>query len=161
MIVSVIALVLALGFAVYGTILVRRMKGLAHGAREKLIKFALVAVACTVGLLLQCALLLYSTFKSSASSTSTIVAIILVLLVELLPGGILLATIRQPRAEGVDTWWQDLIWWNYMRASSDTLSRRKTTNSQRSNTATTSASPSRSPTASGSASGEAGPTSNF
>lgn len=100
MIVSIVALVLAVGFAVYGTILLRRMKGLAHNAREKLIKFALVAVACTIGLLLQCVLLLYSTFKSSNSTTSTVVAIVLVLIVELLPGGILLGTIRQPRAEG-------------------------------------------------------------
>lgn len=121
-IVSAIALLLALGFIIYGSILVRRMTGLTHGAREKLIKFALVAVACTIGLLLQCALLLYSTFKSSDSPTPIVLAIVLVLIVELLPGGILLATIRQPRAHGVETWWQDFIWCAYMKSRGRTSS---------------------------------------
>ena len=177
-IVSAVAFVLAMGFMIYGTILLHRMTGLAHNARDKLIKFALVAVACTIGLLLQCALLLYSTFKKSGSSTSTIVAIVLVLIVELLPGGILLATIRQPRAEGtnnpdiqyaefsyeetgVDTWWQDFIWCFYLKASAETLSsRRRTSNSQRPTSATTEG-VSNTPTASHSGIESGAPTSKF
>jgi hypothetical protein len=57
---------------------------------------AVVAVSCALGLVLQCALLLYSSFRDSDEETNTVLALTLLLIVELVPGAVLVFTLRQP-----------------------------------------------------------------
>lgn len=80
-------------------------------SNDTTVKFAVVTAACSIGLVLQCVLLLYSTFaESHASNTRTVVALVLLLIIELLPGGAMVITMRQPRATA-DSWiYRDWLW---------------------------------------------------
>lgn len=82
------------------------------GSLDRIVKFVLISTVCSLGLLLQCALLLYSTFKPSSRKTDTALAISLTLIVEVLPGLVLISFMRQPELAGL-TWYQDLVWCLY------------------------------------------------
>jgi hypothetical protein len=76
-----------------------------------------VAVTCTLGLMMQCALLLYSAFRPSNSSLNIVLAVMLVLLCEAVPGGVLVITIRQPKS-GAGRFLAELLWCFQGNASS-------------------------------------------
>lgn len=109
--VSVIALILAGGFMIYGIRLFLMVVGVS-GSLDRIVKFVLISTICSLGLLLQCALLLYSTFKPSTRRTDTALAIAFTLVVEVLPGLVLIAFMRQPELLGL-AWYQDLVWCFY------------------------------------------------
>jgi chromate transport protein ChrA len=109
--VSTIAFILAVGFMIYGLRLFLMVVGVS-GSLDRIIKFVLISTVCSLGLLLQCALLLYSTFKPASSKTDTALAISFTLVVEVLPGLVLIAFMRQPELAGL-TWYQDLVWCAY------------------------------------------------
>jgi len=89
-IVSFIALFITIGFIVYGSMLMKRLYGtadLSDSAKTQVFKFTAVTVLCSLGLLLQVALLLYTTFSSSID---TVAAVILEFIAELIPASVLL-----------------------------------------------------------------------
>jgi len=94
-IVSVIALIITIPFLTYGARLLysisKSMKGSTH--KQLLLKFLLVTITCSVALIAQCALLLYTSF---ASDISTVAALIVAIIVELIPGMVLILTVRVP-----------------------------------------------------------------
>lgn len=109
--VSAIAFIIAVGFMIYGLRLFLMVVGVS-GSLDRIVKFVLISIVCSLGLLLQCALLLYSTFNISDRQTDTALAISFTLVVEVLPGLVLVAFMRQPELVGL-TWYQDLIWCCY------------------------------------------------
>src|SRR5205823_6583205 len=62
--------------------------------RRTAVQFAIVAGTCALGLLLQCALLLYTTFGPKLSTPA---GVSLALIFELVPAFALVATMRQPK----------------------------------------------------------------
>jgi len=140
--ISLIALILAAGFMTYGLRLFLLVIQVA-GSRSRITKFGSIAIICSVGLLLQCALLLYSTFKPASHKTNTALAISFTLVVEVLPGIILIAFMRQPVLQGL-TWYQDLVWClyperNVVMPGTSNKSSYRSTKSARSNTGNSSA----------------------
>lgn len=111
MFVSVTSFIIAAGFLVYGTRLIRLLGAMTQDVRSSLVKvrqvfvrwwslsphttqFTLVSVACSLGLLIECALLLYAAFGQN--NISTVVALVLLIIVEIVPAIALIATMRQP-----------------------------------------------------------------
>lgn len=66
-IVSVIAAVLGLGFIIYGIILIRVLVSSSTVNVRSVVSFTAVAVTCAPGLLVQCGVLLYTTFAPRQS----------------------------------------------------------------------------------------------
>jgi len=101
---AVIALVLAVGFIFYGTtVSVILSRGSAKNYRIT-IQFSFIAAVCAIALISQSVLLLYTTF---APSVNTVTGLLFLILVEIIPGIVLVASFRQPRIQrGV----KDLYW---------------------------------------------------
>jgi len=72
-----------------------------------IIKFTLVAIACAFGLLLQCVLLLYSSFTTNSNS---VFIIVILMFVELTPAAILLITLRQPHNLDNTLAYRNIFW---------------------------------------------------
>jgi len=120
-VVCVLAFIIALGFMIYGTRVVTLLTAMpSYGTkwREKtqVLKLAFIASAARLVLVLQCALLLYSTFKADSNATNTVLAISLALVVEVLPGAVICAAMRQPQLS--TELWEDLCWCIYEDAGS-------------------------------------------
>jgi len=89
-IVSFIALFITIGFIIYGSMLIKRLYGsndLSSSAKTQVFKFTAVTSLCSIGLLLQVSLLLYTTY---ATSINTVAAVILEFVAELIPASVLL-----------------------------------------------------------------------
>jgi len=94
-VVAAIALLLSVGFIVYGAALLKVMNIWSSDGKgkEKILRFTAVTFLCTVGLLMQVAILLYTTF---ADSVNTMAAIIVYMIAELIPTLSLIVTMRSP-----------------------------------------------------------------
>jgi len=97
-IVAFIALLITIPFLVYGIILLLTIGTVpvnTSGHKQLLIKFTAVTITCSVALIAQCALLLYTSFASD-QNISTVGALIAVIILEIIPGWVLMTTVRVP-----------------------------------------------------------------
>ena len=88
---SVVAATLAVGYIIYGPVLVRVLSSGDNIQLRPILQFTLVAAACAIGLLVQCGVLLYTTY---AGNVKTVPALIVLLVSEIIPGAILVRNSR-------------------------------------------------------------------
>ena len=100
-VVAGIAAIIAIGFIVYGGMLLWTIGGKitvhSGGSRQRLISLGVIAGVCSAGLIMQAVLLLYGAFSPV---TNTRLAIALVMIAELSPAVVLLYFMRQPPLKG-------------------------------------------------------------
>ncbi|ELR11591.1 uncharacterized protein ACA1_258530 [Acanthamoeba castellanii str. Neff] len=104
-----IALCLALAFLVYGSVVIWMLahvkamsEKLAKLKRNKMIKFSVVLVICTVALLGMCAFLLYGTIDQNVNAIG---AIVFVIVVEITPLLLLIFTVYAKRTNVFSFWY--------------------------------------------------------
>jgi len=103
-----IALLLFIGFAVYGTKIVSMLVSMGKTSgvdHRRVIQFTLLASTSAISLLLECALLLYTTF---GTQISTVGALIVLIVVEVVPASVMLFNLRQPRV--MEGFFEDVVW---------------------------------------------------
>ena len=88
---SIVAAVLAVGYIIYGPVLVHVLSSGDNIQLRPILQFTLVAAACAIGLLVQCGVLLYTTY---AGNVKTVPALIVLLVSEIIPGAILVRNSR-------------------------------------------------------------------
>lgn len=75
-----------------------------------------MSITCSLGLIIECALLLYGAFGSN--SLSSVVALVLLLIVEVIPAIALVATMKQPpNPAAPEGFIGDLFWFCYAEAT--------------------------------------------
>lgn len=108
-ILAFIALLLFIGFAVYGTKIVTMLVNMGKSSsgvdHRRVIQFTLLASTSAISLLLECALLLYTTF---GTQISTVGALIVLIIVEVVPASVMLFNLRQPRV--MEGFFDDVVW---------------------------------------------------
>lgn len=116
--ISVIAAILAFGFLIYGGILVRVLTSGNNVNLRSLINFSVIGATCAVGLLVECGVLLYTTFASQ-TNLNTAAALVVLILAEVIPGLALVVILKQPTTQHG---WREYCWCLFSPEASSTTS---------------------------------------